>query len=149
QSSPSYQDAQKTINLWQSQLEQLEQQLTKLRERAQELEKSGDVAGAIAIYEKMKETSQKEGSQAYGKAQEAISRLWQRLEQQQNEKNKPKDEDNEPNKELDAEEQLRAKEEEAWQEFVTICEPPEPDNLREKFRQGFLEAGSPPFGCGY
>jgi len=80
ESSPSYQDAQKTINQWQSQLEQLEQQWTKLREQAQELEQAGDVAGAIAIYEKIKE-----GSQAYGKVQETISRLRERLERQQNE----------------------------------------------------------------
>ncbi|NER47737.1 MAG: protein kinase [Symploca sp. SIO1A3] len=127
QSSPSYQDAQKTINQWQSQLEQLEQQLTKLRERAQELEKSGDVAGAIAIYEKIKETSQQEGSQVYGKAQEAISRLWQRLEQQQNEKNEPKDEVQEPKDEVqepqdevqepqDKEQELKDEEQEQNQE---------------------------------
>ncbi|NET56039.1 MAG: protein kinase [Symploca sp. SIO2E6] len=87
--SPSYQDAQKTINQWQSQLEQLEQQWTKLREKAQELEKAGDAAGAIAIYEKIKESSQ-----TYGKAQEAISRLRERLEQQRENK-EPQDENQE------------------------------------------------------
>ena len=137
ESSPSYKDAQETIKLWQSQLEQLEQQWEKLQQQAQELEKAGDLAGAIAIYEKIKESSQ-----AYGKAREAISRLGEQLKQQQNQ-------DKEENQDSETEEQLSAKEEEAWQEFVQRCQPPDPASLREKFRQDFLETGNPPSSCDY